>query len=219
MWNVEETKRMIFAVSEELIANEKYLCELDSYIGDGDHGATVARGFTEVKKLLVSEESGSDTYSCPADVLKKTGHTLSISMGGAMGPLLGGFFQAGVRRIGETAELGEIQIQILLEEGLRRIQLLGNAKEGERTLVDALAPACRAVADIMKTPEPGLKEVLKVASEAAEKGAENTKTMQAKKGRASFLGEKSVGYVDAGATTMALIIQTMYRYAAEGESA
>lgn len=133
---------MFLAISKKLVANEKMLCELDGQVGDGDHGATVARGFTEVKKKL---EEGK--FSTPAEVAEVVGHTLTVSMGGAIGPVLGSFFQAGTKKLEALEDWEAEEFRIMFEKGLERIQLIGGAKEGDRTLVDALAPACRVMAE------------------------------------------------------------------------
>lgn len=205
----EDVKRMFLAICDRLISSEEELCRLDSRIGDGDHGTTVARGFGEVKKKLEAE-----SYSTPARICETVGHTLSVSMGGAIGPILGSFFQAGVRKLEQEGDWDIEEFQILFAKGLERIQMLGGAKEGDRTLVDALAPACYALDDACKEGLT-LKQSLKKAALAAREGAEKTRYMQARKGRARFLGEKSIGFVDAGATTIALMIETMYEEAKE----
>lgn len=199
----DEMKKMYLAVCRTLIDKEKMLCELDSYIGDGDHGTTVARGFREAGRKLVAND-----YSYPADVAEDIGHTLEISMGGAIGPLLGSFFRAGTVKIGLVQDWGLPEFCVQFSEGLKRIQMLGDASEGDRTLVDALAPASRA---LLKAREEGktLVQAFGDAEAAAYEGARETRNMQAKKGRAKFLREKSLGYVDAGATTIALIISSM----------
>lgn len=202
----DEMKRMYLAVCRTLIDKEKMLCELDSYIGDGDHGTTVARGFGEAGKRLMEKE-----YSYPAEVAEEIGHMLEISMGGAIGPLLGSFFRAGTAKIGSIQDWGLSEFCVQFTEGLMRIQMLGDAREGDRTLVDALAPAART---LLKAQEEGktLVQAFEDAKTAAYEGAKNTRNMQARKGRAKFLREKSLGYVDAGATTIALIISGMCSY-------
>ena len=204
--NAVEMKEMLLQVSRTLVEKEGELCELDGYVGDGDHGTTVARGFRAAEEMLQKEEQ-----EFPAGYLDKTGHTLSISMGGAAGPLIGGFFQAGTKRIKEKKDLDADDMAGLLADGLKRIQLLGDAKEGDRTMVDALAPASRAAEGAAREGKD-ITQVLKAAYEAAEEGAQQTKNMKAQNGRARFLGDKSLGYVDAGAVTMSLILKTMYEY-------
>lgn len=202
----QEIKEMMLAVSRELIEKENMLCELDSFIGDGDHGVTVARGFGEVERRLEQE-----TFTYPAEIFQLVGQTLSTAMGGAIGPLIGSFFQAGGKKIENGEEMDEKDFVILFEEGLKRVQLLGGAQEGDRTMVDAMAPAVRAM---RQTYERGsiIQQIFEEAAEAAHQGAEHTSQLTAKKGRARFLGEKSLGYVDAGATTFYLLINRMKEY-------
>lgn len=199
----EDVKGMILKICSVLKENQERLCKLDSFIGDGDHGTTIYRGFNAVEEAVKKE-----TFSCPAEILQITGKELSLKMGGAIGPLLGAFFQAGVKNIGNVSELGLKEFQIMFAEGLKKIQVLGGASEGDRTLVDALSSAVKVMNRALDE-QKSLKDVFQEAKQAAEEGAENTKNLKAKKGRAKFLGEKSLGYVDAGAVTMAIIIGTM----------
>ncbi len=198
-----EIKVMMLEVCKKLIAEEKRLCELDSVIGDGDHGVTVARGFSQAQIQLESND-----YLYPADIFETVGHMLSVTMGGAIGPLLGSFFSAGTKKLKGKENFEKQDFLLLFEEGLKRIKLLGGAQEGDRTMIDALAPAVYAMKEACKE-EKSLNEVLEAAAAAAVDGAQHTKEMVAKKGRARFLGEKSLGHVDAGAMTISLIITGM----------
>lgn len=202
----DEIKAMMVGVCNKLISEEHRLCELDSYIGDGDHGVTVARGFQAVKEKLEKE-----VYTYPEEIFETVGHALSVTMGGAIGPLLGGLFSAGTKKLGEKKDFSCQEFLTIFEEGLKRIQLLGGAKVGDRTMVDALAPAVAAMRQMCDAGAP-LADVINKAAEAAVLGAEHTKELMAKKGRARFLGEKSLGYVDAGATTISLILLGMREY-------
>lgn len=206
----QQIQKMMIKVSEQMIAKEELLCKLDGYIGDGDHGVTVARGFTAVKKNLETNE-----YTKPAEVFKAVGDSLSKSMGGAIGPILGSLFVAGASKKMDETEFDAEDFSFMFEKGLNRIQIVGGAKVGDRTMVDAISPAVdemKLSADNGKT----VLECLEAGMTASAKGAENTKTLVAKKGRAKFLGEKSLGYVDAGATTVSLILKYMYDFVKEG---
>lgn len=209
---MQDVKQMLIVTAEKLVSSEERLCELDSGVGDGDHGVTVARGFKAVAEMLNTEE-----YETPSAIFAATGKKLSTTMGGAIGPILGSFFSGGAKKISESTELETKEMDVLFTEGLKRIQLVGGAKVGDRTLVDALAPAAEAMHQAAEEGKD-LKGCLADASEAAWKGAESTKDMVAGKGRAKFLGEKSVGHVDAGATTMSLIIESMMEFAKNNEA-
>ena len=204
--NVQQVKDMVLTVSEEMTKHTHELCALDAKVGDGDHGLTVERGFKAVQEQL-----NANVYERPADLLKDCGDTLMNTMGGAIGPILGSFFRGGNKKLKDLDEFGTNEFETLLNGGLRQIQLIGEAKEGDRTLVDALAPAVRAYVEA-KEGGAELKQCMEKAASAAEEGAENTKNMIAKKGRAKFLEEKSLGYVDAGATTMSIILRAMSNY-------
>lgn len=204
--NADQTKEMMLSVSEKLISSKEELCRLDSFIGDGDHGLTVERGFKAVKETLESQD-----YQTPKAVFQSCGQALSDAMGGAIGLIIGSLFSGGAEHQADSDNFDTEEFSLLLKDGLSMIQEVGEAKEGDRTLVDALAPASRAF-DQKKDAAGNLGDCIKAAAEAAEQGAVNTKNMMAQKGRARFLREKSLGYVDAGATTMKLIIEEMSNY-------
>lgn len=201
--NARELQDMLVGISEQILTQTEHLCQLDSFIGDGDHGITVERGFKAVLQTL-SQPAGET----PAEVLKATGDALVNAMGGAIGPILGSFFKGGCKKLAGAQEMGVDEFETMFTSGLRQVKLIGEAKEGDRTLVDALSPACDAFS-AAKAEGCTLQACMARAAEAAEKGAQETKNMVARKGRARFLGEKSRGYVDAGATTMSLIIRGM----------
>ena len=200
-------RSMLFAICDEIIPQSAMLCRLDSHVGDGDHGVTVERGFRAVRARL----EDCDT-EIPSEVMRLAGDALAESMGGAIGPILGGFFSGAVKKLSGAQQMGVPEIEILVTSGLRRVCLIGGAQEGDRTLVDALAPAQRALVQAASAGK-GLTDCLQDALAAAKQGAENTKAMVARHGRAKFLGEKSKGYVDAGAVSMCIIIEAMLKCA------
>jgi dihydroxyacetone kinase-like protein len=188
----------------ELMAeNKEYLTELDAEIGDADHGINMDRGF---KKL--SGQLPSMTNRDIGTILKSTGLALISTIGGASGPLYGTMFmRAGTATAGkeelETAELADA-----LADGLRGIMERGRAQEGEKTMVDALAPA---IAAMKRAGENGKDEgeALREAVSAAEKGMNATISMKAKRGRASYLGDRSIGHQDPGATSSYLLLKAL----------
>jgi dihydroxyacetone kinase-like protein len=188
----------------ELMAeNKEYLTELDAEIGDADHGINMDRGF---KKL--SGQLPSMTKRDIGTILKSTGLALISTIGGASGPLYGTMFmRAGTATAGkeelETAELADA-----LADGLRGIMERGRAQEGEKTMVDALAPA---IAAMKRAGENGKDEgeALREAVSAAEKGMNATISMKAKRGRASYLGDRSIGHQDPGATSSYLLLKAL----------
>lgn len=210
--NAEAIRNMMIRVCDEVIGQEDTLCRLDSFIGDGDHGITAARGFSAVKKCMEEE-----TFFNPAGVMGRAGEALADTMGGAIGPIIGALFSGGVIHLKEKEDWNTVEFSTMFADGLLQIKLIGGAKEGDRTLVDALSPASAVLAECAAAGKV-LKTSMEKAALAAKAGAESTKEMVAKKGRAKFLGEKSRGYVDAGATTMYLVVSAMSEWINQEEA-
>ncbi len=198
---------MICHAADRISENRDYLCKLDSFVGDGDHGVTVARGFSSVK----AELSGLENKSVE-EILETVGDTLSSTMGGAIGPIFGAIFSGMAEEASD--HIGTKELTLMLESGLDTVMAVGGAAVGDRTLVDALSPAVDSLVADSKRDVP-LFEALVHAAEAAEQGAEATKDMVAKKGRAKFLQEKSKGYRDAGASSMQIVLAAFAEYCSE----
>jgi len=177
------------------------LTELDAAIGDADHGANLDRGFTEVRQALADRPPGS-----PGEVLVSAGTTLIRRVGGASGPLYGSAF----RQMGKalTEPVTPAAFAAAFEEGVRAVARLGKAAPGDKTMIDALAPASAALALAVREGA-GTREACERAARAAEEGARATIPMRARKGRASYLGERSVGHEDPGAASSALILSAL----------
>ncbi|MEU1504246.1 dihydroxyacetone kinase subunit DhaL [Kitasatospora sp. NPDC005748] len=185
------------AVDEE----QGRLTELDSAIGDGDHGSNLRRGFTAVLTALDSLAPDS-----PGAVLSKTGSTLISKVGGASGPLYGKAFRALGAALPGPAD--PVAFGEALAEGLRAVQALGKAEPGDKTIVDAYTPALAAYAEAVAAGAD-LPRAVGAAADAAEQGALATVPLQARKGRASYLGPRSVGHQDPGATSTALLFRAL----------
>jgi len=183
--------------------NREYLTQLDSPIGDADHGVNMDRGFTAVMDKLpgvADKDAGT--------ILKTVGTTLVSTVGGASGPLYGtAFLRAGMALAGKV-ELQESDVLAALEAALEGIIARGKAKPGEKTMVDALQPAIETFKVSLGAGDP-LKAALAKATESAEQGMKATIPMLATKGRASYLGERSIGHQDPGATSAWLFLRTM----------
>ena len=205
--NEAQIKEMILRVCDAEINSKDKLCRLDSFVGDGDHGYTVERGFQTVKKEIAEKK-----YNSVKSVFQDTGDILADSMGGAIGMIIGALFTGGACELDDKPEIDEKGFSIFFSSGLEEIKMVGGAEEGDRTLVDALSPAVSAFKTAQEERKK-LTECFQAAAKAAKAGAESTKGMMAKKGRAKFLQEKSLGYIDAGSVTMAIIIETMKEYA------
>lgn len=180
--------------------NAQNLSDLDAAIGDADHGINMERGMTAV--IAAFEESA------PADMAalcKQVGMTLVKSVGGASGPLYGTFFLRMAPALGSGDAVSDADFAKALRAGVDGVVQRGRAEAGDKTMFDALAPALDAL-DAALSSGASLAEGLAAASAAAEKGRDATESMVARKGRASYLGQRSVGHVDPGATSAALLI-------------
>ena len=177
-----------------------HLTQLDAAIGDADHGINLARGFTAV--LAALETAAPAT---PGAVLTLTGSTLISKVGGASGPLYGMAFRRAGKALGDAADVDLPALSAALDAALAGVQQLGAAREGDKTMVDALAAATRVFSKAIAegaSPDDALASL----ADAAEAGAAATVSMQALKGRASYLGPRSVGHEDPGAVSTALIL-------------
>jgi dihydroxyacetone kinase-like protein len=185
------------------VLNEQrdYLTGLDAAIGDGDHGINMDRGFKAVlDKLPGVAEADIGT------ILKTVGSTLVSTVGGASGPLYGtAFLRAGIALAGKQ-ELQPADVATGLEAALEGIVARGRAQRGEKTMVDALTPAVEALKGAIAAGQP-LQDALRAAADAAQQGAEATIPLIATKGRASYLGERSAGHQDPGATSVAVLLR------------
>jgi phosphoenolpyruvate---glycerone phosphotransferase subunit DhaL len=185
--------------------NKDLLTDLDAAIGDGDHGSNMDRGMRAVLVAL------DDTTPATASALfNKVGMTLVSTVGGASGPLFGTFFLRAGASFGDTAEISLAQLAAALRAGLEGIVARGKAEAGDKTMFDALAPAVDAL-DSAVSEGMDKADALKLALVAAENGRDATTPMLARKGRASYLGERSVGHQDPGATTVALLMAAATR--------
>ena len=187
--------------SARLVAeNRELLIELDRQIGDGDHGENLDRGFTAVVRGTGLQEATSG-----GELLKYVAKTLLSTVGGAAGPLYG---TAYLRAAGSFPE-GEIDpehVALILTAAVEGIQARGKAVAGEATMVDAWLPAAIAAKNAVELGS-SLVETWRVAADAAEAGAESTEPMRATKGRASYLGSRSIGHIDPGAVSSALLLR------------
>jgi dihydroxyacetone kinase-like protein len=183
-----------------------YLTQLDSAIGDGDHGLNMRRGFDAVTKAL----AGQDDSLPPGRLLIVAGKTLVSTIGGASGPLWGTALRRAGRSLGELEDVGGDELADALDAALDGIVDLGAAAPGDKTMVDALSPAADALRHAIEAERP-LALALGAAAEAAEEGMRATIPMQARKGRASYLGERSIGHQDPGATSVALVMRALER--------
>ena len=195
----------ISKIADSIIENKDYLTELDREIGDADHGINMARGYTEALGQLPQDEADIGT------VLKKTGMVLLSKVGGASGPLYGTAYMKAAKAAAGKSELTVQDGKDIFEAVIGGIKLRGKAERGEKTMLDAIIPAYEAYCAAMDQGK-SLAECLDAMCEAAKDGAEFTKTIRATKGRASYLGDRSIGHQDPGATSSLLTIEAIRDY-------
>lgn len=203
--NVEDARNMLLYIADKIIANKPYLTEIDSAIGDGDHGIGMAGGMQKAKRKLLKLEDQENVYR----IFEEAGQAMLMSMGGASGVIFGSLYLAGAKGMESKNVLTAFDLAEMEEKSLAAIQERGGAKVGDKTMVDALAPAVEA---LKKNADLGLLEMLKQAEEAARIGMEDTKKYVAKFGRAKSLLERAIGHQDAGATSVYLIFQGMREF-------
>ena len=189
--------------AEVLHQNKDYLTDLDSAIGDADHGINMERGFQSVLQKM-PEWEGADIGA----ILKSVGMTLMSSVGGASGPLYGTFFLRGGMAVASRQELADGDLLKMLSAGVEGILQRGRPALGDKTMYDALAPALEALGSSLEEGDEAVT-ALGNAVRAAEAGMQATIPMQARKGRASYLGERSIGHQDPGATSAYLILKAL----------
>ena len=200
MASLEQVRAWIDRLEAVYTENKEYLTELDSAIGDADHGINMARGFIAAKQALAENP--------PADIgalLKSVSMTLIKTVGGASGPLYGTFFlKAAMTCTGQT-ELDAEGIEKLFEDGINGVKQRGKAVVGDKTMIDAWEPALTAIKDTRQNGA-SIAEILDAAVAAAEQGRDSTVPLVARKGRASYLGERSKDHQDPGATSTVLML-------------
>jgi dihydroxyacetone kinase-like protein len=197
----EDALRWLSALQKVFAENRQQLTDLDSAVGDGDFGISLDRGFTAVQAELTAKP--------PADlraVFQNTATVLIKTMGGSSGPLLGTFFLRAGAACAEKSDLAPADVVELFQAGVEGIQQRGKAVPGDKTMMDAWLPAVDAMRGALEAGS-GLTEILDKGAAAAEAGMRATITMQARKGRGSYLGERSVGHQDPGATATYLLFK------------
>ncbi len=194
--NKENLLLLLETMANKIEDNKQFLTVLDAEIGDADHGINMARGFSAVKEKLPSYADLST-----GSILSDVGKTLIKVIAGSSGPLYGSAFKVAGKIIGDSEEISYEQFVSSLEKGIEKIQFLGQAVENEKTMLDAMLPSLRALKE-----RDNARDGLAFAVEEAEKGVEHTKEIVATKGRASYVGERSLGHQDPGATSYLILL-------------
>ncbi len=186
-----------------VVENSDHLTHLDAAIGDADHGINLSRGFTAAAAMLDETAPGT-----PGAVLATVGRALISKTGGASGPLYGTGFRAAAKTLGEDPDVSVVQLGAALAAALAGIRQLGAAEPGDKTMVDALGPAVEAYQSAVDAGTD-LAGATRAAADAAERGLADTVPLQARKGRASYLGPRTIGHEDPGAASTVLILRAL----------
>lgn len=191
--DINSAKKTLKNISQEIIENKEYLTDLDREIGDGDHGYNMAKGFGLVNDAMDAE------YNSMKELFNKVAMTLIANVGGASGPLYGTFFMKFAQALGEKTEITREDFSKAFKEGVDGVKLRGKANIGDKTLIDVIEPVSDSLLDSIKN----YNEIINIAK----KSMESTKGLKANKGRAAFLGDRSIGHIDPGAYSSYLIIK------------
>lgn len=203
---LEDIKFIVEKMQEIIIQNEVPFCELDSVAGDGDFGMSVAKGFKQLKK----EKSETDEETTIKGYLRAVSMVILEHCGGASGPIWGSAFRGAAKAVGSAESIDLVLLDEVLKETVKAIQKTGErsfgrgAVVGDKTLIDALIPCSESISDSL-SKGIDMQKALPIAAQAAVKGAESTKEIGAKMGRAANVGERSIGHPDAGAFAVGLI--------------
>jgi dihydroxyacetone kinase-like protein len=204
--NPNQIRLMMLQVADAIIAAEAMLSQADRDLGDGDHGLGMKRGMEAVKAQLEPMDPAS-----VEQVFVTTGTAMMSSMGGASGALFGTVYRAGGKALAGRPAFDSEGLALLLEAALEGVMKRGGAKPGDKTMIDALAPAAAKAREVTALPLP---DALKAVAEAAEAGKDASKAMIAQFGRAKTLGEACIGFPDAGALSVTIMLGTMRDFAA-----
>ena len=197
-------RRWLRLLIDRVVEQEAYLAELDAAIGDGDHGANLVRGFSKVRDWLENDgQSAADIGT----LLRTVGMILIGNVGGASGPLYGAFFLRAAKEASGQESVTLPQLSQMMQSGLEGVQQRGKAQVGEKTMIDTMHPA---VASLAATAAKGesVAAALNAAAQAATAGMRHTVALEATKGRASYLGIRSIGHQDPGATSASFLFET-----------
>lgn len=193
---------IVMDIISAIQSNKVYLSDIDGLIGDGDHGINMNKGFSMAGERIVAGQSFTEA-------MKILGDTLLLEIGGSMGPIYGTFFYQCASTLKDESEITPDLFSTMLKNALEGVKEIGGAKVGDKTLIDTMEPATVAFKKELRDGKT-FREALQIATEAAGAGKESTKDMVAKVGRAARLGLRSVGVLDAGATSCYIILKAMF---------
>ena len=199
--DLEEIKSVVHTMAETAVANEKYFSDLDAVVGDGDFGFSLARGFEQLLQDWDKLE-----YTDSSSFLKKVALMLTSRIGGTSGPIWGTAFLRAATTLGDKQEIGRQDVIAMLRAAIEGIKQRGKAELGDKTLLDALIPATDQLEKALSTNIPPATALAQAAAVARER-AESTRELLAKRGRASYSGDRSIGTLDAGAIAVAVMFE------------
>ncbi|MBQ9156034.1 MAG: dihydroxyacetone kinase subunit L [Eubacterium sp.] len=206
MADAKKVLEIIKKMSKDIEDNKDFLTELDNIIADGDHGINMARGFAAVEEVLPGLEDKDI-----ATILKQVGMKLLSTVGGASGPLYGtAFMKAGAAAAGKD-DVNMDDFFVMLDAAIDGVQKRGKAVVGEKTMIDSMIPARDAMKESYAADQDA-KKAFEAGIKAAEDGIEYTKTIIATKGRASYIGERSIGHQDPGATSFTIMLKDIAEF-------
>lgn len=204
--SINQIKEMILFMAQEIIDNKPYLTEVDSKIGDGDHGIGMETGFISVNNTIKQKE-----YTSINNLFRDIGMAMLNSMGGASGVIFSTIFLGGQKDTGEADVLTADEFVQMMGKSLKMIKQRGKAELGDKTMIDAFEPAICAMSEYIVSKKD-FAGMLSAGESAAEQGMEATKNYIARFGRAKSLMERSIGYQDAGATSVYLMFRAMRKW-------
>lgn len=205
--NAQQAKEMLLYVADCIIEAKPMLTEVDSAIGDGDHGIGMEGGLKKAKDKLLKMEEPADVYA----VFTAAGKAMLMSMGGASGVIFGSMFMGGAKGMEPAGQISAGEFADMMKNSLAVIKERGKAEVGDKTMVDAFSPAVDAM---LAHAEEGFVAMLEKAQVSALKGVKSTKNFEAKFGRAKTQGT-TIGFQDAGATSVWIIMKAMYEYVSQ----
>jgi dihydroxyacetone kinase-like protein len=197
--DLTDVEYVVRTIAQTAVDNEKYFGDLDAVVGDGDFGYSMARGF----EVVLADWDGIDRTDI-ATFLKKVAVTITSRIGGTSGPIWGTMFLRAASTIGDKSEVDGETLVAALRAAAQGVMARGKAELGDKTLLDALVPATDALEEALRS---GSADPAQAFATTARERADATKTMQARRGRASYTGERSIGSVDAGATAVAVMAE------------
>lgn len=201
--DLAQFRQWMLAYADLIEEQEAYLTELDAAIGDADHGANMRRGLDKVRERLNDPALSAEDVSA---LLRMVAMTLISTVGGAAGPLYGAFFLRAAQSVDEDRPIDVGQLAVMFRSGLSGVQQRGKAQLNDKTMIDAMQPAVEAL-EAAAENGASVDAALDAAHRAAEKGMRHTIGLQANRGRASYLGPRSIGHQDPGATSVYLLFQ------------